>query len=111
MLLDEYRDVARLLMDPARQNDPALKERLRVVVEKLKLLGVDLRPALVGGHVLGLDDRVHLAPDGGRAAKAGEPVDPAVVYPTVDDGVAGVAFVDACVRSSARNGAWVGLNL
>ncbi len=34
-----------------------------------------------------------------------------VVYPTVRDGVAGVAFVDACVRSSARNAAWVSLNL
>ena len=40
---------------------------------------------------------------GGR----GEPVPPEVVYPTVDDGVKGVAFVEACVRSSRRNGAWV----
>ena len=31
------------------------------------------------------------------------------VFPTVEDGVAGVAFVDACVRSSARNAAWVTL--
>jgi predicted dehydrogenase len=30
-------------------------------------------------------------------------------YPTVSDGVAGVAFVDACVRSSKKNGAWVSL--
>ena len=28
-------------------------------------------------------------------------------FPTIEDGVAGVAFVDACVRSSAANGAWV----
>ena len=32
-----------------------------------------------------------------------------VVYPTVADGVEGVAFVEACVRSSRRNGAWVRL--
>ncbi|MBY3157660.1 Gfo/Idh/MocA family oxidoreductase [Rhizobium laguerreae] len=42
-----------------------------------------------------------------NAAKTGVAVDPAVVYPTVDDGVKGVAFVDACVASSKRNGAWV----
>lgn len=34
-----------------------------------------------------------------------------VVYPTVDDGVMGVAFVEACVTSSRQNGAWVKLCL
>jgi predicted dehydrogenase len=29
-----------------------------------------------------------------------------VVFPTVEDGVAGVAFVEACVKSSKKNGAW-----
>ena len=29
--------------------------------------------------------------------------------PTVEDGVKGVAFVEACVKSSGRNGAWVTL--
>ncbi|WP_394690667.1 Gfo/Idh/MocA family protein [Hoeflea sp.] len=29
-----------------------------------------------------------------------------VVFPTVTDGVAGVAFVAACVKSSKKNGAW-----
>ncbi|MDR6757943.1 putative dehydrogenase [Mycoplana sp. BE70] len=38
-----------------------------------------------------------------KAAK----VDPAVLYPTVDDGLKGMVFVDACVQSSKRNGAWV----
>lgn len=42
-----------------------------------------------------------------RARLSGTPLDPAVLYPTVADGVAGVAFVDACIRSSRRNGAWV----
>jgi predicted dehydrogenase len=46
-----------------------------------------------------------------RAKQAGEAPPKDVVYPTVRDGVAGVAFVDACVRSSARNAAWVSLNL
>jgi len=42
-----------------------------------------------------------------NAKKAGVPVDPQVVYPTVREGVRGVAFVEACVASSRRNGAWV----
>ncbi|MCY1666054.1 Gfo/Idh/MocA family protein [Rhizobium sp. SL86] len=42
-----------------------------------------------------------------NAAKAGTLVDPSVVYPTVDDGVKGVAFVTACIESGKQNGAWV----
>jgi predicted dehydrogenase len=42
-----------------------------------------------------------------NAKKAGATVDARVVYPTVQDGVKGVAFVAACVASSRRNGAWV----
>lgn len=42
-----------------------------------------------------------------RAARDGQAAPAEVVYPTVQDGLAGVAFVDACVRSSKRNGAWV----
>ncbi len=42
-----------------------------------------------------------------RAQQAGQPRPEAVLYPDVWDGLAGVAFVDACVRSSARDGAWV----
>jgi predicted dehydrogenase len=41
------------------------------------------------------------------ARREGKPVPADVVYPTVEDGVAGVAFVEACVKSSSRNGAWV----
>lgn len=32
---------------------------------------------------------------------------PDAVYPTITDGLKGVQFVDACVRSSARNAGWV----
>ena len=40
------------------------------------------------------------------AARNGVLPDPAVLYPTVHDGVRGVAFVEACIASSQRNGAW-----
>ncbi len=43
------------------------------------------------------------------AWQAGSAVPKDVVYPTVQDGLKGMRFIDACVRSSARNGAWVGL--
>lgn len=45
------------------------------------------------------------------ARRAGGRLPKDVVYPTVSDGVEGVAFVDACVRSSRRNGAWTKLAL
>ncbi len=40
--------------------------------------------------------------DGGKPASE-------VIYPTVQDGLKGVQFVSACVKSSARNAAWVTL--
>lgn len=46
-----------------------------------------------------------------RAKQARGDVPDGVVFPTVHDGVTGVAFVDACVRSSQSNGAWVKLNI
>ncbi|KRR17089.1 Gfo/Idh/MocA family protein [Bradyrhizobium retamae] len=42
-----------------------------------------------------------------RAAQAGKPPDPAVIFPTVEDGLASVKFIEAAVSSSANNGAWV----
>ncbi|HBG97502.1 MAG TPA: oxidoreductase [Rhodobacteraceae bacterium] len=42
-----------------------------------------------------------------RAHAAGKPPPAEVIFPTVQDGLAGVAFVEACVRSSSRNAAWV----
>lgn len=44
-----------------------------------------------------------------RAHQNGEALPQEVHYNDVHDGLAGVAFVDACVRSSARNGAWVSM--
>ena len=43
------------------------------------------------------------------ARRTGGAADPAVTYPTVLDGLKGVSLVDACVRSSQRNAAWVKL--
>jgi predicted dehydrogenase len=44
-----------------------------------------------------------------RAARDGAKVPQEIHYPSVHDGVNGVAFVEACVRSSQRNGAWTKL--
>ncbi len=43
------------------------------------------------------------------AARNGGKPDKDVIFPTVDDGVKGVAFIEACIRSSGRNAAWVNL--
>ena len=56
--------------------------------------------------------RQHLQGSGGgdpRRAERQEAGQGGDVFPTVQDGVKGVAFVDACVRSSSRNAAWVKL--
>ena len=63
------------------------------------------------GYLEGFATIYREAADAILAAKAGTAPGAAVTYPTVQDGLAGVAFVDACVRSSARNAAWVRLNL
>lgn len=42
-----------------------------------------------------------------RAAETGRKQDLAVIFPTIEDGLAGVKFIDAALRSSASNGAWV----
>jgi len=43
------------------------------------------------------------------AARNGKKPDKAVLYPGVSDGLKGVAFVAATVKSSAKGGAWVKL--
>ena len=45
------------------------------------------------------------------ARREGVALDAAVTFPGLREGLEGVAFVDACVRSAARNAAWVKLNL
>ncbi len=63
------------------------------------------------GYLEGFATIYHEAARAIRAAKAGTPVPDGTTFPGLKEGLEGVAFVDACVRSSARNGAWVGLNL
>jgi predicted dehydrogenase len=46
-----------------------------------------------------------------RAAKTGTALPDGTTFPGLKEGLEGLAFVDACVRSSARNAAWVSLNL
>lgn len=44
-----------------------------------------------------------------QARRDGQPIPDDVLFPTVEDGVKGVAFIDACVRSSNSNATWCGL--
>ena len=41
------------------------------------------------------------------AAEIGEKPDPDVIFPTVEDGLDGVKFIEAAVKSATRKGAWV----
>jgi predicted dehydrogenase len=45
------------------------------------------------------------------ARRSGAAVDGAVLYPGIDDGVAGVAFIEAAIRSSRAGGAWTALQV
>ncbi len=62
------------------------------------------------GYLEGFANIYGEAADAIAAHDAGKPIPGDVVFPTVIDGLAGVRFVDACVRSSARNAAWVTLD-
>ncbi|MDQ2067061.1 Gfo/Idh/MocA family oxidoreductase [Xinfangfangia sp. CPCC 101601] len=44
-----------------------------------------------------------------RAHQSGAPLPAEVLYPSLQDGLSGMRFVEACLRSSSRNGAWVTL--
>lgn len=44
-----------------------------------------------------------------RAHEAGENTPAGVTYPTLQDGLAGMRFIEACVQSGKRNSAWVTL--
>ena len=44
-----------------------------------------------------------------RAFDTGQPVPQGVLFPTLQDGLRGMRFVEACVQSSRRNAAWVPL--
>lgn len=61
------------------------------------------------GYLEGFANIYTEAADAIVAHRDGGAVDPDCVYPTIEDGLRGVEFIDACVRSSSRNAAWVKL--
>jgi predicted dehydrogenase len=61
------------------------------------------------GYLEGFATIYREAADAIAAHRAGVPVSGDVLYPTIQDGLKGMQFVDACVRSSKRDGAWVRL--
>jgi predicted dehydrogenase len=61
------------------------------------------------GYLEGFANIYSEAAEAIRAHQSGKAPDKDVIYPTVRDGLKGVQFVDACVRSSARNAAWMTL--
>lgn len=61
------------------------------------------------GYLEGFANIYSEAADAIVARRVGSTPAPEVLFPTIEDGVRGVEFVDACVRSSARNAAWVKL--
>ena len=62
------------------------------------------------GYLEGFANIYTEAADAIIAAREGKPIPEGVVFPTVQDGLKGVQFVSACVKSSARNAAWVPLD-
>lgn len=69
-----------------------------------------------GGHPEGyLEGFATIYAEAARAIRSARSsalaLDPAVTFPTITDGVEGVAFVAACVASSANNAAWTELQI
>lgn len=62
------------------------------------------------GYLEGFANIYSEAAEAIMAHRAGQVPDDQVIYPTVQDGLKGVQFVAACVKSSARNAAWVRLD-
>lgn len=61
------------------------------------------------GYLEGFANIYCEAADAIEAHREGKPPSTDVLYPSVIDGLRGVEFIDACVRSSLRNAAWVNL--
>ncbi len=61
------------------------------------------------GYLEGFANIYNEAAEAILAARDGSPIPEDVIYPTVYDGLKGVQFVSACVKSSARNAAWIKL--
>ncbi|MEX0954108.1 MAG: Gfo/Idh/MocA family oxidoreductase [Rhizobiaceae bacterium] len=68
------------------------------------------------GHPEGyLEGFANIYTEAARAIRAARPkaakLDKAVIYPTVTDGLEGVAFVTACVKSAKQNAKWTKLEM
>ncbi len=61
------------------------------------------------GYLEGFATIYREAADAIEAHRDGKTVPDEVTYPGIADGMAGMRFVDACVRSSKRDGAWISL--
>lgn len=62
------------------------------------------------GYLEGFANIYSEAAEAITAARDGKEPSDEVIYPTVYDGLKGVQFVSACVKSSARNAAWIKLD-
>ncbi len=62
------------------------------------------------GYLEGFANVYLEASDAILAAREGKAPPEGVLFPTVHDGLKGVQFVSACVKSSARNAAWIKLD-
>ena len=61
------------------------------------------------GYLEGFANIYSEAADAIRARNDKQPKPPEVHYPDATDGLKGVEFIDACLRSSKRDAAWVGM--
>ena len=61
------------------------------------------------GYLEGFANIYSEAAEAIEAHREGRNLSGDVLFPTIEDGLRGVEFIDACVRSSARNAAWVKL--
>ena len=61
------------------------------------------------GYLEGFANIYSEAAEAITARREGRAVPEGVMYPTIEDGLKGMQFIDACVRSSRRNAAWVTL--
>ncbi|MCH2095455.1 MAG: Gfo/Idh/MocA family oxidoreductase [Rhodobacteraceae bacterium] len=75
------------------------------------LRGSRIPPGHPEGYLEGFANIYTEAAEAIRAKRTGGVPDSAVTFPTIHDGLEGGAFVDACVRSSAADAAWVTLDL
>jgi len=58
------------------------------------------------GYLEGFANIYSEAAEAIRAARVGKAAPSEVLYPTVDDGVKGISFIDAAIRSSSAGGRW-----